>query len=141
MDFLRSLPIPVLLVEIRILPRYPELATTFLVELRVEIGRNISTASRIGLARRPAMEAQQNAKIEALTAKVDDLRRERRRLLGIVSTMRIDPELRDRMERRLHMIRRELGQELDRLFDLEHTPALGHVERDLKATKGHGAGG
>lgn len=60
-------------------------------------------------------------RIAALKASIEELRRERRRVLGIVTTARLDPQSQVTMDDRLRAIQEKLRLELSRLSDLEKT--------------------
>jgi hypothetical protein len=61
------------------------------------------------------MEGQRDDEIELLKAGIEELRRERRRLLGILATTRLDPDSLEKMEGRLLAVRAKLRSDLDRL--------------------------
>lgn len=63
------------------------------------------------------MEEPRDNEIQALRAGVEELRRERQRLLGIVSTTHLEPSALTAMEGRLLAIRQKLSCDLDRLVD------------------------
>jgi hypothetical protein len=67
------------------------------------------------------MEGQRDNEIELLRAGIEELRRERRRLLGILATTRVDPDSLEKMEGRLLAVRAKLQSDLDKLSDLEAT--------------------
>jgi hypothetical protein len=65
------------------------------------------------------MDGQRDNEIELLIAGIEELRRERRRLLGILATTRVDPDSLEKMEGRLLAVRAKLQSDLDKLSDLE----------------------
>ena len=68
-------------------------------------------------------ESQSDARadrIAALKSNIDEFRRERRRILGTVATVRLDPESIVTLDNRLRTIRGNLLREQGRLFDLEN---------------------
>jgi hypothetical protein len=67
------------------------------------------------------MEGQRDNEIELLRAGIEELRRERRRLLGILAYNAVDPDSLEKMEGRLLAVRAKLQSDLDKLSDLEAT--------------------
>jgi hypothetical protein len=67
------------------------------------------------------MEGQRKKEIELLMAGIEELRRERRRLLGILATTHVDPDSLGIMEGRLLAVRAKLQADLNKLSDLEAT--------------------
>jgi len=68
------------------------------------------------------MEEQRDNDLELLMAGIEELRRERRRLLGILATTHVDPNSVEKMEGRLLAVRAKLRSDLDKLPDLQAKP-------------------
>ena len=61
------------------------------------------------------MEGQRDNEIELRMAGIEELRRERRRLLGILATTRVDPNSVEKMEGRLLAVQAKLQSDLNKL--------------------------
>lgn len=64
-------------------------------------------------------EDKRRAEIEALRTEIKELGRERRRLVGLISTTHLDPYSLEAMERRLIAVRERLRNQEALLFELE----------------------